>query len=212
MTTSKESKRIDKVTIKRIADYDGDTSRLGEYSDTPGDYAIVAIGEWQGEFLNDLACECGLIESEHTDCSLNEDGDCNSEDHCCNFDRVEVSKGREYRYFNPPVENYKGSTDEEMRQYCQQDYQRMKGLNDGDWNFIGIKAYAEITIPINGDSRLCQEITSGGLWGIESDSEDSYLDEIGKEQLSELRDQLHALGFSKRAIAAAFRNVERESD
>ena len=91
----------------------------------------------------------------------------------------------------------------------------MERLNRGDWCFIGIKAEAEIGIPDNplGMSNQCytvQRIHSGGLWGIESDSERSYIESEEKNQLAELRAQLKALGFSTRAISAAFKNVERE--
>ena len=52
-----------------------------------------------------------------------------------------------------------------------------------------------------------QEITSGGLWGIESDSDKAYLGEIETEQLSELREQLRAVGFGTRAITTAFKTL-----
>jgi hypothetical protein len=57
--------------------------------------------------------------------------------------------------------------------------------------------------------NTCQTITSGGLYGIESDSDADYFAEVEQEQLAELRGQLHVIGFSKRAIASAFKNVER---
>ncbi len=85
-----------------------------------------------------------------------------------------------------------------------------------DWHrerfyYLGIRAHAEICIPSEGqnaDTGILQQITSGGLWGIESDSDTAYLKEIEQEQLSELRDQLHAIGFSQRAISAAFKDVQ----
>ena len=110
----------------------------------------------------------------------------------------------EYRYFNPCYENYKGLEDSEIRKYCQQDYERMESLNRGDWCFLGLSAESEIVL-----GNVCQTITSGGLWGIESDSGSDYFAEIEQEQLAELREQLHAIGFSKRAISAAFKSVER---
>ncbi len=108
----------------------------------------------------------------------------------------------EYRYFNPS-NNYEDDTPEDIRKYVRQDYDRMESLNRGDWCFIGVSADAEIVL---GDT--CQTITSGGLWGIESDSGSDYFAETEQEQLAELREQLHAIGFSKRAISAAFKTVE----
>jgi hypothetical protein len=111
----------------------------------------------------------------------------------------------EYHYFNPNHENYKGESPAAIRKYCQQDYERMESLNRGDWGYIGVRANAEIIV-----DGVSQDISSGGLWGIESDSDRAYLTEIDGEQLSELRDQLRALGFGTRAISAAFKNVNAE--
>jgi hypothetical protein len=69
---------------------------------------------------------------------------------------------------------------------------------------VGVVAHA--TVQLRG--YLTQQVRSGGLWGIESDSDGSYLAEVAKDELAELRKELHAMGFSKRAIAAAFRGVE----
>jgi hypothetical protein len=127
----------------------------------------------------------------------------------------------EYRYFNPsfnyvdehgePINAGGGDTltEDEVIKYTRQDYERMEALNAGHWCFVGVRAEAEIAIDI-GRSRcgalLSQTITSGGLWGIESDSERSHLDEIASEQLADLKTQLLALGFSKRAVSQAFKS------
>jgi hypothetical protein len=200
MTTKRESKRILSVTVKQEIDDSPDTSWLGEYSDTPGDYAIVARGEHEGEFLSDLPCECDHSPDDH-----NNNGQCMENCDCEDFDPVTVERGREYRYFNSAsIES--DNSDEDNRTYALQDYKRMRGLNNDQWCFVGISAKA--VVQLNGS--LTQTIRSGGLWGIESDSDPSYFTEIEGEQLSQLRDQLQAIGFTKRAIAAAFRNVERE--
>lgn len=75
---------------------------------------------------------------------------------------------------------------------------RLKQYRDGQFGFIGIRVLADIQI-----GNVIQTISSGGLWGIENDSEESYFKEVEQEELVELRSQLHALGFSKRAIASA---------
>lgn len=112
---------------------------------------------------------------------------------------------RELRYFNGNVENYAGESPADIRKYCQQDYKRMEGLKRGDWCFIGVRAHAEIVV-----DGIYQDISSGGLWGIESDSDQEYLSDVDGEQLSELRDQLRALGFGTRTIGAAFKNARHE--
>lgn len=67
-----------------------------------------------------------------------------------------------------------------------------------DWHMIGIVAEAEITV-----AGVIQTITSGGLWGIESDSSDDYLREVADEELAALRDILVGLGFAADAIDGA---------
>jgi hypothetical protein len=117
----------------------------------------------------------------------------------------------ELHYFNANVEKYKGETPEQIRKYVRCDYERMERLNRGDWCYVGIRAEAEILIP-TGDASLAQAITSGGLWGIESDSDESYFAEVGAEELAELRTQLSGIGFSKRAISRAIKNATRENE
>lgn len=204
-------KRILSVTVKREADYDADTSELGEYSDTPNDYAIVAVGEHSGEFVDRLPCECGHDESDHGS-DDEPDGECvicrGNDDGCDGFDRISIDRGREYRYYNPPIENYEGIGDEEMRKYCQQDYARLRDYGNG-WCYMGVTASAQVQL---GKFGPIQVIRSGGLWGIESDSGDDYFVIVETEQLAELRDQLHAIGFSRRAVTAAMRNVQHQGE
>jgi len=120
----------------------------------------------------------------------------------------------EYRYFNGPIENYKGESPEDIRKYVRQDYERMKSLNNGNWQYIGICAEAEITAHTfdSHDGLITQTITSGGLWGIESDSDKDYLNSVEQEELASLKSELRALGFSTRAISQAFKSIEEVSE
>lgn len=186
---SKSMKRIHKVVIKRMVDESPDTSWLGEYS-------------------SDKTSEYSLDRAHDEDCPSfdNEDG----EECTCNFDGY--WHNGEYRYFNPSF-NYvdkhghaKDLTPEEVRKYTRDDYGRMERLNSGDC-FIGIRADAEYSV--GGSPAPIQEVTSGGLWGIESDSDSDFLTDTENEQLHELKAQLKAIGFSSRAISAAFKSIER---
>lgn len=130
----------------------------------------------------------------------------------------------EYRYFNPSF-NYVDKADnpqhgliaQNVHKYVRQDYERMESLAAGNWCYIGIQAQAQIGL---GDvsqypkkyNVTLQTIISGGLWGIESDSDAAYLESEEKEQLADLRNQLLMLGFSRRAISTAFKNVEHETE
>jgi hypothetical protein len=80
----------------------------------------------------------------------------------------------------------------------------MERLKRGDWSFIGVRADAEISI-----DGIRQDISSGGLYGIESDSDAVCFAETETEELASLRSQLRALGFGTRAISSAFKNVQR---
>ena len=95
----------------------------------------------------------------------------------------------------------------EIRQYCWQDYERMESGHRGDWYYMMIGAEARYSTAEN--PHLQQTITSGFVGGIESDSGEDYFKETESEQLSELKSQLKAIGFSSRAISAAFKSIER---
>lgn len=70
--------------------------------------------------------------------------------------------------------------------------QRLDGWAHDRWNYVGVQAKAILFIPIGGSDFATYEITSPGLWGIESDSGD-YLREVFAEQKAELRANLETL-------------------
>ena len=185
----KQTKRILSIELKRIDDTDPDTSYLGEYTHNP-----------VGEFYIDRTHE--------GDCSVNLGGE------VCTCDMRHLAPN-EYEFFNPgSIEPFDAKADwmptgvkaslrhdyweKTMRENARKNYERMEACTRGDWSFIGIRAQAEVVV-----DGVCQSITSGGLWGIESDSEESYLSSVEEEELTSLRGILHELGFSKRAIATA---------
>lgn len=225
----KLTKRILSIAIERMDDANRDTSLLGSYSNQPkGDYSIdrehsldcpinnrhvvdpvtdkleriiryldierLERTENYDTHSGTIADTIGdaqdiLISAQDTvaECSCGKSGD----------------RGRnEMRYFNAS-ENYASEPIANIVQYTKQDYARMESLNAGEWGFIGIGAKARVTV---GD--ICQAVTSGGLWGIESDSDKSYLKEEEQNQLAELRAVLYEMGFSKRAIAAAVKDAD----
>lgn len=53
-----------------------------------------------------------------------------------------------------------------------------------------------------------QRIRSPGLWGIESDSDKSYFQEVATEQLAELRGILAEMGFTAKQLDAAFKSPQ----
>jgi hypothetical protein len=70
---------------------------------------------------------------------------------------------------------------------------RMNRWRGGAWYYVGVIARARIHVPIGGTSFTVYTIDSAGLWGIESDS-GAYLDEVYREQLDELKEQLALMG------------------
>ncbi len=97
----------------------------------------------------------------------------------------------EYQYFIPY-----------MRECGFKSYQRYEQYNKGYWYSIGVVAIAEIEKRIN-NKVISFEISSGGLWGIESDAED-YIEEIDQEELNNLRYQLSEIGLSMIQLDKAF--------
>lgn len=77
--------------------------------------------------------------------------------------------------------------------YARQDNERLDAYNRGIWEMIGIRAVATVHIPVSDNIAKIQTIDSGGLWGIESDSSKSYLQEIEREQIDEVKDYLRIL-------------------
>lgn len=174
--------KILKIKVERMNDESPDTSCIGEYTDKPEDWAICRCC---GEYLAN-----------------------------CDEEHDIPSRGREFRFFKPYAGGEKEGT-EDFQKYGKQDYDRMEGLNAGNWCFIGIGAKAEVVLNKTGDRArfhggVIQHITSGGLWGIESDSENAYLQQVEGEQLTELAEELKRIGFTKSQIDKALESAERE--
>lgn len=61
--------------------------------------------------------------------------------------------------------------------YACEDYERLQRLYKGEWCYLGCIA----TLELDGE-----DFDSTGLWGIESDSDDSYKHQVANEQIDEL--------------------------
>lgn len=209
-------KRISKVVIRHMFDEDADTSFIGEYTD---DYSPWAICRQKGEFLQVL--EDAAWQEEYqaylAECAKNG----SDEEKPLSFDEWQEetyfegyqlpNRGREYRFFVPYARGEKPGT-ELYKKYGMQDFKRMESLVRGDWYFIGIRAEAEVQTSQDGKVWQVHKISSGGLWGIESDSDKSYFEEENKNQLADLRAQLLEFGFSRHQIYRAFKKVEEAAE
>jgi len=71
---------------------------------------------------------------------------------------------------------------------------RIKHELDLNPDTIGVYAIATVQYPIGSGSYRLQTFESGGLWGIASDSEPGYIEEVDQEQLDDLRGHLERFG------------------
>ena len=90
----------------------------------------------------------------------------------------------------------------------QEGFEDLKTLYEqGGFHFVGIRACALILVP-HGKGLMRHTISSGGLWGIESLSDQAYLDEVAHEELAELKSQLAALNVDTSAFATLANPVD----
>ncbi len=172
-----DRKRDDKPSKNRI-----ESVRIETVTDTDPDTSYI------GHYTNHPSPEAIIRVGEHAGKQVKDLPD----------DYEHPSRGREYLYFLPAMTAEETGNPESPKQ----DFERMESLNDGQWCFVGIIAKAVIVSA----QGVTQTIRSGGLWGIESDSDKSYLEEIARDELFNLRAELEAFGFGKRAIDYAFKN------
>lgn len=80
--------------------------------------------------------------------------------------------------------------DPDLSYLDQDDFEdRRDAFERGDFSFVGVRAEAEVAI-----GGIMQTLTSGGLWGTESDSGDEYFLEIADQEWHELRKILTDVG------------------
>lgn len=92
------------------------------------------------------------------------------------------------------TQNYNDVIDDNEREkYLSQDKERLDQYYRGNWFMIGISCYAIAYLPIGNNNYKMQEIDSSGLWGIESDSNETDLNEVKNEQIEELKGYLTML-------------------
>ena len=77
--------------------------------------------------------------------------------------------------------------------YREEDRARLAAFNRGEWRFIGIRARASILI-VSGGVGTHYDMTSAGLYGIESDSGREYLESVFEEERETLLADLQCMG------------------
>lgn len=87
------------------------------------------------------------------------------------------------------------------------------------WGMLGVQATGELHIPHDswtskGTDRgwIIQTLTTPGLWGVESDSDQSYLDEVGAEEVETLWGMAEALGCVREKVETARASYHDEGE
>jgi hypothetical protein len=76
----------------------------------------------------------------------------------------------------------------------QEDFRdRLAAYRRGEFYFLGVRAAATVPIPMDGHYIL-HEVRSPGLWGIESDANEAYLNTLFAEEARVLEAMLGTLG------------------
>jgi hypothetical protein len=122
-------------------------------------------------------------------------------------DRELPETGHQFKYFKPADVGVKAGS-KLYRKYALENYKRIVGLENGIWSFLGITARAEVMLARSGGG-IIQHITSGGLWGIESDLAEEDIKDIEDEELRTLRSELIGYGFNKKDVAKAMKGLRR---
>lgn len=166
-------KRLDHITIEILNDDHADTSYLGEYTDDLEPGVIIRATR---TFYEDMT------EDEHDAIPFN-------------------PRWAEDRGFRPYAGGEPVGTDA-YRANGLQDFERMERLNRGDWCYTGIRATAHFRISQGAGCWIEHNISTPGLWGVESDCGKDYLAEIAAEECAQLRSDLIELGFPAGVIDA----------
>ena len=71
---------------------------------------------------------------------------------------------------------------------------RLRQYRAGQFAYVGIRAKVELSIPHGRDTFITQTIHSPGLWGIEDDFGDEYLDSVYADECDVLASMLTEMG------------------
>jgi len=170
---------VETLIVKKIYDDIADVSWIGEFTDNwqEGAIDLKEIGEhYGGDYLYFVSCNHGVYKPG-------------------NWDHVKQETKNEL------IAKH-GSLQAVEEHYAMQDYERMKDFQNGNFVLIGIRAECTVKYkcPNHPGSYRIETFTSAGLWGIESDSGDDYLNDVAKEQIADLKIHLNCFGVDTSGI------------
>ena len=79
-------------------------------------------------------------------------------------------------------------------EYAAENLERLSKYGD-QWSVVGVRAEARVGVSHDGTNWQMQELTSSGLWGIETDSDRGYFQQVATDELADLGATLRAFGF-----------------
>ncbi len=83
---------------------------------------------------------------------------------------------------------YAGCTPEEIADYVQQDEERLSDYNRGNWSMVGV--CCDVSIKTATNWAIDPVVARSSVWGIESDSDESYFLTVAEEQIEEAKQDL----------------------
>jgi hypothetical protein len=117
-----------------------------------------------------------------------------------NYDRPDENDDGFWPSQDPKAAGYVGDvSQDEFERMHDEAKARMRAWEAGEWNYVGVQARATIFVPIGGNSFSTYELLSPGLWSIESDSGEEYLNSVFEDEKASLLADLRKIG---EAIAA----------
>ena len=84
---------------------------------------------------------------------------------------------------------------------------RQAAFRRGEFHYVGVRASCMVTLRSQWEPHYTIEhvVESPGIWGIESDMGDAYIDEVFEEEAGILREMLAAMGLEASADVEAAR-------
>lgn len=165
------------VSLRMDADLDPDPSYLGEAIE------VHRARQWSKDYAV-YSYETDSIRLPGSDVWRDRKGRITAEPESLDYDSIRYH--RETEFLKLESSNYAG--ERSMLTYLFQDADRLRAYYRGDWLYVGIVAI----VHVNG-----REIGNASTWGIESDSDDPYFREMGREvaheAIAEARQWLESL-------------------
>jgi len=74
---------------------------------------------------------------------------------------------------------------------------RLREYHQGLWHYVGVIAVAKLHVSTASDGGwINQEVSSAGLWGVESDSDGDHFKQIAQDEIEQLHEITDAMGIA----------------